>query len=271
MRRRGRAGTVATLALLLLWGCTSPPAPRPTPRVAPLRAGISLKSPPYGFLRGGDFVGLEVDFARALAQQLERPVQLVEMEWRDLIPALQSGRIDVIMSGMSVTRARAAAIGFTDPYLRSGLVPMVRREDMVMRREPGKGFRCGSNIGVSAGTTGERFVSERCPHDAAIYPTIGDAIDELKQRRIDTVVSDAPIVMWSVSQDEANLAVVLEPLTSEDLAWGVRRDDAALRDALNGALAQWRTDGTRAHILSRWVAYWQELEDREAAFRPPPR
>jgi len=267
MRRRGRAGTLAMLALLALAACAKPPPPKPVPRIAPLRAGIALNTPPYAFERGGDFVGVEVDFARALAQQLGRPVQLVEMGWADLIPALQAGRIDVIMSGMSVTRARAAAIGFTQPYLRSGLLPMVRREDLQARRQPGKGFRCGTGIGVSAGTTGERLVRERCPTDAVIYPTIGDAIDELKQRRIDTVVADAPVVVWNVSQDEANLAVLLEPLSTEDLAWGIRRDDDTLRAALDGAIAQWRTDGTRARILSRWLAYWQQLEARTGATR----
>jgi ABC-type amino acid transport substrate-binding protein len=264
MGGRRCAGAVATCALLLLCGCASPPPPKPAPHVEPLRVGISLNAPPYAFLRGDDFAGVEVDFARALAQQLGRPVQLVDMSWRDLIPALQSGRIDVIMSGMSVTRAREAAIGFTQPYLRSGLVPMVRREDAPRRREAGKGFRCGSGIGVSAGTTGERFVRERCPQDVVVYPSIGDAIDELKQRRIDTVVTDAPIVIWYVSQDEANLAVVLDPLTSEDLAWGVRRGDQALRADLDGAIAVWRTDGTRARILGRWIAYWQQLEERAA-------
>jgi ABC-type amino acid transport substrate-binding protein len=268
MRRAGRGGARAALALLLLASCTSPPPPKPVPHIEPLRAGIALTSPPYGFVRGDEFAGMEVDFARALAQQLQKPVQLVEMAWRDLIPALQAGHIDMIMSGMSVTRAREAAIGFTQPYLRSGLIPLVRRDDVLRRREPGRGFRCGSGIGVSAGTTAERFVREHCPHDAVVYPAIGDAVDELKQRRIDTVVTDAPIVMWYVSQDEANLALLLEPLDSEDLAWGVRRDDEALRADLDGAIAVWRTDGTRAHILSRWIAYWQELEEREASLEP---
>jgi len=272
-RRRWWAPGVAALVLALA-ACGQAPRPKAAsqvPRVPPIRVGVTPNAPPYVFVRGGELVGLEVDFARQLAQAGSRPVQVLEMDWEDLIPSLQSGRIDVVMSGLSVTRAREAAIRFADPYLQAGLLPMVRREDLESRRKPGNGFKCGAPIGVPQGTTAEKLVREKCPADATPYMNFRDAMDELRQRRIDTVVADAPIVVWAVSQNEADYAVLLEPLDREPLAWGVRRDDDATRDFLNTTLARWRTDGTRDRLLSRWVPYWRQLEARTATAPEAPR
>src|SRR5262245_15025232 len=88
-------------------GCTSaaPSAPdRPTN--PSLRVGLAPDSPPVVFRQGPQIVGLEPDMARALAEALGRPLEFVPYEWDNLIPALLAGRIDVIMSGMTVTPAR---------------------------------------------------------------------------------------------------------------------------------------------------------------------
>ena len=272
-RRRTWWAPGAVMLALALAACGQAPKARPSqvPRVPPIRVGVTPNAPPYAFVRGGELVGLEVDFARQLAQAGSRPVQVLEMDWSDLIPSLQSGRIDVIMSGLSVTRAREAAIAFSDAYLQEGLLPVVRREDFESRRKPGNGFKCGHPIGVPQGTTAEKLVRERCPADAMPYMNFSDAMDELRQRRIDTVVADAPIVVWAVSQNEADYAVLLDPLDREALAWGVRRDDDATRDFLNRTLATWRTDGTRDRLLSRWIPYWREIEARAAKAPAAPR
>jgi ABC-type amino acid transport substrate-binding protein len=73
-------------------------------------------------------------------------------------------------------------------------------------------------------------------------------------------VHDAPVVLFSVSSDEANLATILKLLNEERLGWAVRRDDEALRADVDAALDRFRTDGTRDAILTRWLPYWQRLE-----------
>jgi ABC-type amino acid transport substrate-binding protein len=73
---------------------------------APLKVGITPKFPPVIFRENSRIAGVEADFARAMGEALGRPVQFVEVGWEDQIPALMEGRTDIIMSGMSVTRAR---------------------------------------------------------------------------------------------------------------------------------------------------------------------
>ena len=260
MRRTLLGALLLGITATALLGC-SPMQPAPSARPAPLRVGVTSSSPPFAFRQAGSIVGLDVDFARELAQILGRPLQLVDLPWDEQIPALLAGRTDIIMSGMTITRARQVRIAFGDPYLRSGLMALIRRGDVARYPSPESVLKCTAHIAVVGGTTGERFVRERCaPMPIGVYPTAEAAAQEVLQNRVDLLVHDAPVVLWLVSGDEANLAPLLKLLNEEQLGWGLRQTDEDLRNAANGALAGWRTDGTRARILGRWLPYWQRLE-----------
>lgn len=252
------AGLGCLLAVVLA-GCA---APRPaTPAASALRVGVTPDSPPYAFVQGGQLVGLEVDFARELAATLGRPLRLVDLPWTAQTRALLDGQIDIIMSGMTITRARQVRIAFSDPYLRSGLVAAMRRAEVSRYPSPNSVLTTRNAIGVVEGTTGDRFVRERCQQaSVSVYPTARDAVNELLQRRIDLFVHDAPVVLWYVSGMEAGLGALLTPLNQEPLGWGLRQTDAELLATVNAALARWTADGTRARILGRWVPYWERLE-----------
>src|SRR5689334_13433151 len=195
---------VLLLAATVLAACTFRHAAEPKP-VPALRVAVPTSSPPYAFQQGGS--GLEVDFARELAPALGRQLVIVPLEFGDLIPALRTGRADVVMAGMTITPAREVQVAFSAPYLRSGLVAVMRREDT--QRYPSAASVLGTRggVGVVAGTTGERFVRERIKVGSiSVYPTAGAAMGELRQRRVDVVIHDAPVGLWFVSRDEANLA-----------------------------------------------------------------
>jgi len=262
-----RGGLAIALAALTLAACGSgrrAPAPA-APARSPLRVAIPPDAPPYGFRREGTLVGLEVDFARALATSLGRPLEVTPVGWGDLIPTLLAGRTDLAMAGLTITPAREVRMAFSDPYLRSGLVALMRREDASRYQTARSVLEAKNPIGVVSGTTGERFVRERSRLTSPLtYPTALAAVTELRQRRVELVVHDAPVVIWFVSGDEANLAALLKPLNEEQLGWAMRRDDDELRRAVNAALARWRTDGTRDRILGRWIPYWERLESAEA-------
>ena len=248
------------LLVATITGCQSGPRVT-TPRALPLRVGVTPDSPPLVLRQGDVLAGLEVDFAHALEPVLGRPVRFVELPWADQIPALLRGETDVIMSGLTATRAREATMAFTRPYLRSGLLALVRRTDVGRYPSREALLRSSARFGALGGTTGERFVREQ-PHvlGLSVYSTTTAATLELLQRRIDVFVHGAPTVGWLASQDEARLAPILVKLNDEPLAWGVRRDDETLQRALDDALGHMDADGTRARILDRWIPYWRRLE-----------
>ena len=269
-RPKIRSALALGLALAALTGCTTrQTVGSASTSVRPLRVGVTPNSPPFVSPQGGGLAGLEVDFARELTGALGRSLELRELEWNELIPALEAGRIDLIMSGMTITRARQVRIAFSDPYLLSALIAVVRRGEAARYPDAKRVLQTRGPIGAVENTTAERFVRERAPlASVSVYPDIGSAVQELRQRRVDAVVHDAPVLLSFVSANEAELAPVLHALDQEPLGWGVRRNDEELRTAVNAVLARWRTDGTRERLLSRWVPYWSRLESEAAAQRP---
>ena len=95
-----------------------------------LQVGVTPTSPPSIFLENDRVVGLEADFANALAEAIGKKARFVILGWKDLIPALQEKRIDIIMSGMSITEMRKTRITFTSPYLNAGQMALVRMADL---------------------------------------------------------------------------------------------------------------------------------------------
>jgi ABC-type amino acid transport substrate-binding protein len=248
------------IAVATLVACGGPSAPRPK-KAGVLLVGLSPDTPPIAYVSGDQLTGLEVDFAHRLGSDLGREVRFVELHFEDLIPALIDRRIDVIMSGMTITNARKFRVAFADPYLKSGLVALVRREDLKRYDSADRILQASGPVGVRRGTTGEKFVTERMPNARVlVYPTSADAALELRQNRIDVFINDAPVVAWLVSANEADLAGMWKPLTTDELAWAFRPDDGQLRAAANAALARWKADGTSKAILGRWLRGWPGLE-----------
>ena len=258
--RLERAAVV--LAVVAMVGCSTSAPVTPRSSSGPiLRVGVSPDAPPIAFYRDGRIVGVEPDLGQALVDHFRRPLVLVPMEWESLIPALLDGRIDAIMSGMTITPARQVRVAFSDPYMRSGLAAAARRGDLPKYKTREAILRAAANVGVRSGSTAESWARSNLTFaNVAPYPSITDAARELSQGRLDLIVSDIPQVAWAVSEYSGNVQVVRVRLTQEDIAWAFRPQDTRLRDAANGALAGWRQDGRLHAILQRWIPYLDDLE-----------
>ncbi len=161
---RRRLVLICLLAGLYLFvGCTAPqPQTLKTVEAPPdanlLRVGVTANAQPLVYRQGDKIVGLEADLARELAKDLGKTLQFVEYEWDDLIPALMDNKIDIIMSGMSITRLREVRIAFTIPYFKSGLMALIRREDAARFSTGLFALTTSSAIGAIKDTTSEFFV-----------------------------------------------------------------------------------------------------------------
>jgi ABC-type amino acid transport substrate-binding protein len=255
------------------WGCVlymahevSGPAPQPKPEppkpsgtlLEPqLRIGLSpdymplaYKDPTFGL------VGLEVDFANQLGNGLGKKIVFIETPFPDLIQALLERRIDIIMSGMSITSERTELVSFTDPYARIGQMALVRAKDRSMFPNVQSFSKLTSKIGFVQMTTGEMAAKAFFPQATlAPQPTIDDGIAALRKGEIEVFIHDAPTI-WRIAgnPNEKELEGLYWPLTKEPLAWAVRKDDEPLRFALNRELEQWRINGSLKQMLSRWVS-----------------
>ncbi len=227
-----------------------------------LKVGLSPDYPPLQYKQDGRIVGVEPDNAQAVAKILGRELALFEYSFDELIPALEQGRVDVIMSGFSVTAERSQRVLFADPYMEVGQMAILHKNRIGSFAQPWAIYREGVRVGVEPGTTGASF-AERELTDAVIsfYADPTEAFGGLREDEIDLYIHDAPTA-WQLanSMDTDDLISTYKPLTTEYLAWAVRKGDDQLAADLNRALREMRDSGTLQYIINRWIPVQIEVQ-----------
>lgn len=228
-----------------------------------LRVGVSTNIPPLIYKQGEKIVGLEAEFAREFAEYLGKSVRFVEVEWADQIPALLDNRIDIIMSGLSITKMRQVRISFSKPYYRTGLMALFHKNNRrhLPERYLARGIKVFSvmaRFGVVKGTTGETFVLENYGDAKKIshFDTTEQAVDALLYNNIDIIIHDGPIILLAASEnDTKGLATSMVLLTDEYLAWGIRKNDIDLLISANRFIETYKRDGKLDSMISRWMPF----------------
>ena len=221
----------------------------------PLRVAVSPDYEPLMFKRDGQLAGIEADNAREVGAILGREIRAVEMPMLEFISALQEGRVDVVMSGFSVTPERRAQVAFAESFMQIGQMAIIRATDAARFAQPRALYRPGTRIGVEPGTTGDTFTREHFV-DATIlnYPDPVHAFAALRADATDVYIHDAP-TSWQLatSRENQDLMSLYRLLTTENLAWAVRKDNTVLLGQLNAALQQLRENGRLAAIQNYWI------------------
>jgi polar amino acid transport system substrate-binding protein len=246
----------------LLSGCTSTGKTKSEAiLIAPdkniLRVGVTTNSPPLIYKQGDKIVGLEADFAKELALYLGRSLRFIELEWEDLIPSLLENRIDILMSGMARTPLREVRISFTIPYFKSGQMALIRREDLARFSAGYFSFMTSSAIGVVKGTTAEYFVEARYGSvKKKKFSTSQKAVDALIDKKIDMFIHDALTILYIASENEARSLTALRALlTSENLAWGVRKDNVEMLKSANSFLQNPDNEKRLKELINHWIPF----------------
>ncbi len=252
----------------LLSGCAGAPAGSPRaaavsaiPGNAELRIGVSPTAAPLVYKQAGQLVGVEVDLARQLADFLGKTPRFVELPWKDQITALLDGRTDIIMSGMSITKARQVRIAFSNPYFRTGQMALIRKADKLKYRDGYYALLTQSlttRFGVVKETTGQFFVQRNFGRAKAIeaFTDAAGAVAALISGGVDVVIYDAPMILMLAAENQGRGVMPLPSLLTEEyLAWGLRKNDEKLLMAVNDFLVRIQTDGRLDRILHLWIPF----------------
>jgi polar amino acid transport system substrate-binding protein len=247
-------------ALLLSAGCAptdqntaKPKTIQPDKNV--LRVGVTANSPPLIFKQGDKIVGLEADLARELSIYLDKSLRFIELKWEDQIPALLENRIDIIMSGMTITTLREIRIAFSIPYFESGQMALIRRMDAARFSTGLFTFATSSAIGAIKDTTGEYYVETQFSSvNRKLYKNSNAAVKALINKDIDIFIYDGPMILYLASENENNgLTALFTKLTKEYLAWGIRKENVELLDSANNFLRTANNEGKLNKIIKFWV------------------
>ena len=229
-----------TLALFATFLIATSAVPAEEP---PLVVGMELAYPPFEMTdTQGNPKGISVDLAKALAENLGRELEIRNIPFDGLIPALKSGKIDLILSSMTATPERARSIDFSDPYLKTGLCLLVGSDSGI--RSIADVDKSSLKIAVKKGTTGHLYAAKNIKHAKVLVldkETAG--VLEVVQGKADAFVYDqmSTFKHWQSHRDSTR--AILEPFQTETWAIGLRRGDDALRAQVNAFLAEFRKLG----------------------------
>lgn len=209
----------------------------------PLVVGMELAYPPFEMRDSNNQPdGISVRIAEGLADYLERPLEIRDIEWSGIIPALQSGKIDVIISSMTRTEEREQAIAFSDGYVTNGLCMLVGKDSGVESVEDLK--RDGVKAAVKIATTGHQWARKELPElELIILDNAASCALEVVQGKADVFIYDQISVYQFWQKNEGTTRPVLNAIREETWAIGMRKKDKALKADVNQFLADFRTRG----------------------------
>lgn len=222
-----------------------------------LRVGISTGYPPVAFKDNGKFAGIEADLAQYVGQMTGMTIQMIEISWDELEQALQHGKIDVVMSGVSITDERKKRVDFVEPYMTVGQMVLIKADNIMTLSSKMAMHSAGKRFGVEKNTTGEKYaIATFSDSQLTSFDTVASGIKALKAGKIDYFVHDAPTI-WQYtvlpkSQDK-ELFGLYEYMTNEPLAWAVKKGDKKHLEVLNQALAKMQSKGLVNKTINRWI------------------
>lgn len=225
----------------------------------PLRIGIAAEPyPPFAAPdAAGNWVGWEIDIINAICAASSLDCAITPTAWDGIIPALTSGRIDVIMASMTITEERAQTIDFSQPYYNTPVVVVAQRGMGITATAEGL---AGHVLGVQVSTVFQDYAQQYFEGETEIrtYQTQDEANQDLAAGRIDATLADS-LAMDPFLESEAgacceNLGAVPmdEAILGSGIGAGVRKDDAATLAAINGGIEAILADGTYDEITARY-------------------
>lgn len=224
-----------------------------------LVVGMEAKFFPFEYSdTDGRPVGFDVDLSRLAAQELGVRIEIRDMEFSGLIPALQGGRIDMIVSGMTRTLARARTVSFTEPYFKAGLCALLSKKRAPGVIEIAQLNAPGRILAVKLGTTGDLVTAGLFPKaQVNRFKEETACVMEVAAGRADAFIYDQLSIMRHQAQNEATTYAILKPFTYEPYAIAIRSGDFDFLNWLNLFLETIKTDGRYEELRKK---YFKDLQ-----------
>ncbi|HAG04960.1 MAG TPA: amino acid ABC transporter substrate-binding protein [Lachnospiraceae bacterium] len=216
--------------------------------------GLDDEFPPMGFRDdNNEIVGFDIDLAKAAGEKLGCEVEFQPIAWDSKELELESGNIDFIWNGLTITPEREEAMEFTKPYLKNKQVILVKNGSPITKKEDLEGKVVGVQAGSSAKDAVEADEMFSKLSELTEYDTNVLAIADLDIGRVDAVVADEIVARYQLQQG-SNDITILENGDFGDEVYGVaaKKGNTELVAKLQGALDELGEDGTAAKISEKW-------------------
>lgn len=218
---------------------------------AVIRVGAETTFPPFEFTQDDKYVGFDIDLAEALINQMGSKMEFKSMGFDALIPAVQSGQIDMIASGLDATPEREKQVAFSDKYFtQNGYVIIVRKDNDSIKDWADLE---GKQVGAQVGTQQARLAKEAKAGNVKQLDSNSQAFMELNAGTLDAVVIDQPVGMYYLKQGASkDLKMTGTSKSASGMVIAMKKDNTELQAAVNKALKEIRADGTYDKIFEKW-------------------
>ena len=206
--------------------------------------------PPYEMTTdSGEFEGIDIETAQAIADKLGLELQIDDMDFDAALLAVQQGKSDMVMAGVTVTDERQNVMDFTDSYA-TGIQSIIVKEDSDIASVDDL---AGKKIGTQRGTTGYLYCSDDFGDENVVAYDDGlTAVQMLNNGQVDCVVIDNAPAKEFVAANPG-LKLLDTAYVEEDYAIGVGKGNTELKDAINTALEELKADGTLQAIVDKYI------------------
>ena len=243
-----------TAAALFMAGCggsEKTPASSAAAGEKIIRVGSETTFPPFEFTDGDKYVGFDIDLADAVIKQMGGKMEFKSMGFDALIPAVQSGQIDLIAAGLDATPERAKQVAFSDVYFdQSGYVMVVRKDNDQIKDWDDLN---GKIVGAQVGTHPVDIANDCKAGQVKQFDSNTQGFMELQAKTVDAVIIDKAVGMYYLKQGaDKDLKIIGAPKESAGMVFAMKKDNTKLQADVNKALKELKANGTYDKIFEKW-------------------
>lgn len=222
-----------------------------------LRIGLTGSQPPLNMTnKSGEIIGLEVDLIKALANAMGLDAHFTTMPFAELLPALDQGKVDLVISGMTITPERNAKVAFAGPYYITGKSVLAKSGAIDVSADAATLNNPKRSYAALAGSTSEEFVQFVFPKAKLVATTDYDqAVQMVIEGKVDALIADFQICALSIwRHPEVDLVTLSETFTVEPLGIALPADDPLLVNLVTNYLETLEYTGLLGQFKAKWLA-----------------
>lgn len=268
MYKKGTRKTIIILLSILiisalLTGCGNNTSSQPagdnsaltTRQPGKLTVGFCATWPPFEYRNDkAEIVGFDVDMAKELGKDLGLEVVFKDADWQGLVPSLQKGDYDILITCFAASEKRSETVAFTDSYydLSSSIVVM-KSNNTISEPEDLAGKIVGVQLGTADEMAAEKLNKSLGFKELKKYKLPPDEFMDLQQGGIDAVIVGYPYAIHNI-KESGNFKIIGEPFDPQKIVMVVNSENQELLQAVNDSLARIKSDGTYDQLAEKWLS-----------------
>ncbi|GEK34161.1 amino acid ABC transporter substrate-binding protein [Kurthia sibirica] len=235
----------------VLAGCSSSDSSKD--KAKELVVGVDDQFAPMGFRdEDNKLVGFDIDYAKAAAKEMGYTIKFQPIDWSTKEAELQSGRIDLIWNGYTITDDRKKKVLFTKPYLENAQVVVTKADSTITSLADLKGKKVGLQAQSSAAEALDANAIKNDVKNVSEYKDNVTALNDLKTGRTDAVIIDEVVIDYYMKKDADSYKTLVESLAPEQYGVGVKKGNDDVLKKLQKALDTLNDNGKAQEISEKW-------------------